>query len=201
MKNFPKKFNDGFTLVETLVAVSIFTLSLLIVMVVLGQGLSNTTNSQEKTIATYLAQEGIEYMRNMRDTFLLYSTDATTGWTSFRGRLDACDSTSDSSKICIFDPEKDSSGLAYDLFAPSSAPQEMGKIYLAVCGSTCPTIKYDSATGAYGYTTGADSGYLRTITVKTINATEIKVISTVSWRQGSGTYTANFSENLYNWIE
>jgi prepilin-type N-terminal cleavage/methylation domain-containing protein len=60
--------SKGFTLVETLVAIAIFTMSILGLMSVMAQGISDTTYAKQKIIATYLAQEGIEYVRNMRDT-------------------------------------------------------------------------------------------------------------------------------------
>jgi hypothetical protein len=37
-------------------------------MSVLSSGLSDTNNAKKKMVATFLAQEGIEYMRNIRDT-------------------------------------------------------------------------------------------------------------------------------------
>ena len=66
------KFTTGFTLVETLVALSIFTMSILGLMSVLSQGMSDTTYVKRKNIATYLAQEGIEYIRNIRYTYVRY---------------------------------------------------------------------------------------------------------------------------------
>src|SRR3989338_7743588 len=81
MKFFLKKVNkqnSGFTLVEMLVAVSIFTVSLLGIMSVIASGISDTGYAKKKIIATYLAQEGIEYIRNMRDTYVLYPANG--GW-------------------------------------------------------------------------------------------------------------------------
>src|SRR3989338_963368 len=63
-----KNRKSGVTLVEGLVAVSIFPLSVLAMLVSLGQGLSNIDYAKKKLIAEYLAQEGIEYVRNLRDT-------------------------------------------------------------------------------------------------------------------------------------
>ena len=53
----------GFTLVEMLVAVSIFTASILALLGILAQGISNTGYAKRKMIASYLAQEGVEYMK------------------------------------------------------------------------------------------------------------------------------------------
>jgi len=83
MKLFFKKVNKsrGFTLVETLVAIAIFTASILAVMAVLANSISDTNYAKKKITAAYLAQEGIEYVRNMRDTFVL--TNNQTGWADF----------------------------------------------------------------------------------------------------------------------
>lgn len=82
-----RRINKGFTLVETLVAISIFTVSLLGIMSVLASGISNTSYAKQKMVASYLAQEGIEYVRNMRDTAVLYPPSGQTTqdmWDVFR---------------------------------------------------------------------------------------------------------------------
>lgn len=85
MKLFFKKVNKlgrGFTLVETLVAVSIFTVSILGLLSVLSQGISDTGYAKKKVAAGYLAQEGIECIRNTRDNYFLYP-DSTHDWGKF----------------------------------------------------------------------------------------------------------------------
>ena len=77
-----KQKNRGFTLVETLIAIAIFTTSIIAIMSVLANGISNTTYAKNKMIASYLAQEGIEYMRNLRDDFMFFDT-STTSWNDF----------------------------------------------------------------------------------------------------------------------
>lgn len=85
------KSTAGFTLVETLVAISIFSTSILALIVVLGQGIANTNYAKTKIMATYLAQEGIEYIRNMRDTGVLYDTGGPqVGWDNFKSNLVSC---------------------------------------------------------------------------------------------------------------
>ena len=78
-----KPLVSGFTLVETLIAISIFSMTIVTMMSVLGSGISDTNYAKTKIEAEYLAQEGIEYVRNMRDNYVLY-TDATgLTWDSF----------------------------------------------------------------------------------------------------------------------
>lgn len=78
----------GFTLVETLVSISIFTMSILGLLSILASGITNTTYAKQKMTADYLAQEGIEYIRNMRDTAVLYDVQgAQQGWNTFKAAL------------------------------------------------------------------------------------------------------------------
>jgi len=72
----------GFTLVETLVSISIFTMSILGLMSILASGISNTNYAKQKIVAEYLAQEGVEHARNIRDTHSLY--DLNSGWDNFK---------------------------------------------------------------------------------------------------------------------
>lgn len=162
MKIFFKKFNKsnkgrqilslskGFTLVETLVAISIFTGSILGLMSVLASGISNTNYAKQKMIASYLAQEGIECIRNTRDTYVLYppaNSTASARWSEFRG-LDFSNANT----------------------------------------IICPNI---------------GAGFTRILSKNTtgLSADEVKILSTVSWTQGSGNYSITFSESLFNWFE
>lgn len=182
----------GFTLVETLVAISIFTMSILALLSILASGISDTNYAKQKIIAGYLAQEGIEYVRNMRDTFVLYDpTDSQTGWNSFISKVSSagCQNLTG----CYFND----SNLNY-----SNPAQPMAGIILSGCNAGCPNLLYDSTTGKYGYPFGGvDSGFSRKIQVSQINADQIKILSTVYWTQGSGTYSLTFSENLFNWVQ
>jgi len=68
-----------------LFAISIFTMSILGLLSILASGISDTNYAKEKMVASYLAQEGIEYVRNMRDTAVLYDTlGAQHGWNAFK---------------------------------------------------------------------------------------------------------------------
>jgi Tfp pilus assembly protein PilV len=187
------KKNKGFTLVETLVAVAIFTVSILSLLVVLSKGISDTSYAKKKMIASYLAEEGIEYVRNMRDTYVLYSADSQTGWNSFNTKLTSasCNSTDG----CFFDDKN----VSY-----SNQNMPMTDLIFQHCAaSSCPgaNLLYDSSTGRYNYVSGTDSTFVRVIKVAVVSANETKITSTVYWPQGSGTYSISFSESLFNWVE
>ena len=70
-------------MIESLVSIAIFTFSVLGIMVVLGQNIADVNYTQKKMLAAYLAQEGVEYMRNIRDTQMLYSGTSQEGWDDF----------------------------------------------------------------------------------------------------------------------
>lgn len=59
--------NKGFTIVEMLVAILIFTLSLAALMTIAARGLKLANQMQKQVVAEYLALEGIEGVRNVRD--------------------------------------------------------------------------------------------------------------------------------------
>jgi prepilin-type N-terminal cleavage/methylation domain-containing protein len=89
MIQFSKQKNKGFTLVETLIAISIFSMSIVTMMSVLGTGISDTNYAKTKIIATYLAQEGIEHARNIRDNYVLYaSINPSRTWDTFKTTAD-----------------------------------------------------------------------------------------------------------------
>jgi Tfp pilus assembly protein PilV len=82
MKKYTLQKNKGFTLVETLVAIAIFTMAILSMFAVFASSISSTNYAKSKITAEYLAQEGIEYARNLRDSAVL--NDSATGWETFK---------------------------------------------------------------------------------------------------------------------
>ena len=58
----------GFTLMEAIVAIFVITTGIVGVSSLVTQTISSATFSKDRLIAAYLAQEGIEIVRNIRDT-------------------------------------------------------------------------------------------------------------------------------------
>jgi prepilin-type N-terminal cleavage/methylation domain-containing protein len=63
-----KQYHNGFTLLEMLFAVIIFSFALVSLMLIAGKGVIATSTAKDQLIAQYLAEEGAEVARNMRDT-------------------------------------------------------------------------------------------------------------------------------------
>lgn len=171
------QLNSGFTLLESLIAIAIFTTSILALLSILANGISSTTYAKRKIVASYLAEEGVERVRNIRDNQVLFDPGGQAGWDAFKGLVD-----STCANGCYL---TDANAFVQ-------------------CDVSCPPLKYDANTGRYNYTTGEDAGYVRMIKVaEPLGAAgdERKISSTVSWVQGSGEKEIVFSESLFNWIE
>ncbi len=69
-------FKKGLTLVETLVAISILTISVIGPLGIIAQALHTSYYTRDQMTAYYLAQEAVEYVRNLRDNQGLAITKA-----------------------------------------------------------------------------------------------------------------------------
>ena len=179
--NYSLKFKKGFTLVETMVAISILMLGILGPLSIASSGLRNSLFAKDQVTAYYLAQEGIEYVRYVRDDNYL---DGKKPWLS---GLDNCTGTFG----CTVDTEK--------WFTTNASVTD--KCTFADCGDD--GLLYKIASNQH-YTHQSGSGntatpFTRIIKVeKNINDREIKVTSTVTWQTGDGQKSFTLTENVFN---
>lgn len=185
-----KKIKEGFTLVETLIAISIFSLSIMAVIFVVSDDIADIGYAKKKVVASYLAKEGVEYIRNLRDAYVLYDPESgQAGWNNFRVKIDPCDTTTNSEKSCYFVDE--------DLFYDGT----MTGISVNACEGSCPVL-YKSPDGGYAYNiAGSVDGFRREIKTREISEDEIEITSEVYWNQESGVYSTSFSGVIFNWVE
>jgi len=199
--NFQKK--QGFTLIETLVAVSILTLSVAGPLYTASSVIVAAENARNQLTASHLAQEGIEYVRWMRDNEYLaaYQTNpmtaSTASWTEFlTGTSDASITLCRTSK-CMLDPAQTmSSGIG-----STNSLQPCGDV------SHACTRLYLSDNNIYTQqATGEIKPFTRTIQVIDIPGTEgtplypdKRIISTVSWNYHSTPYTITITSHLTPW--
>ncbi len=175
--------NKGFTLIETLVALSIFSLSIVALIVAAGQGVSNFQTIKARLTASYLAQEGVELVHNIRDTEM-----ETGSWASFIG-------TSSPVANCFLN--QNPNGCTIDaVYAPQNIDVQ------ACTSSVCPFMKYDQFVGYnHSPTYPTNTVFRRTIALTLLPLNnEVEVKSTVSYTIGGTTSQIVMSEILTNWI-
>lgn len=61
----------GFTLIEALIAIFIFSVALVSLITVMSRGVTGVAQARDQVTAQFLAQEGIEMFRNYRDTRII----------------------------------------------------------------------------------------------------------------------------------
>lgn len=76
------KMNKSFTILEVIITIFIITIGVLAAYTVTQQIISYTYRSVSRLTATYLAMEGIEIVRNIRDTNWLEEEDWVNGLSS-----------------------------------------------------------------------------------------------------------------------
>ena len=174
--------NQGFTLIETLVAVLIFATSIVTLIVLTAGGVSNTNHVKNRLTAQYLSEEGIDLVRAIRDGSVRYDT----------GLQGVADLVSNCTVACTIEPIN----------------EELSSI--EPCdGEFCDPLKLVEGTGTYTYAEiigseiGIESPYTRTITVNEVepgNSDELEIESTVSWTSGGRDFFITNHEYLYSWM-
>lgn len=165
--------NNGFTLVETLIAISILVLAVTGAFSAAHSGMTSALYSKDQITAFYLAQEGMEQVRNLRDRNGISALNWMNG---IANPGDPCEV----GFTCYAD--------ALDSATP-----------LTRCSGTCPNLRLNT-NGFYSYDGGTETRFRRELRVSTINGNEVVVESTVYWSKGllvERSFTAR--EHLFNW--
>ena len=176
-KTMPKLVS-GFTFLETIVAVGILTIALASPLMLASSSIRAAGAAKDKFIASFLASEAIEYIKNVRDNNALEGKSGDE-W------LDPLLSHGQNSCLpaeggCVVDVTKTGVGAA-----------------VASCGSSCPPIKYDTADGLYQYQSGVDTKFTRIAEIEELTPNqEAKIIVTVSWDGGNSLV---IQDNIFNW--
>ncbi|MHB0977860.1 MAG: type IV pilus modification PilV family protein [Minisyncoccota bacterium] len=174
-----KETSGGFTLVETLVAIGVLVLAVTGAFSAAQMGITTSTYSKNQVIAFYLAQDGVEFIRNIRDNNGLNGQFWLTGISS--NSSDPCYF----GNTCIIDPT-----------AVSPSPN---MVRCSGGSGSCPLLKQDSTSGIYGYVSGTDTIFRREIQLTRINDNEISILVSVIWRKGLVDRTFRVRENIFDW--
>ncbi|MBV9159304.1 MAG: prepilin-type N-terminal cleavage/methylation domain-containing protein [Candidatus Kaiserbacteria bacterium] len=185
--------NKGFTLIETLVAISLLAVAIVAPMSLVAQSLSSAYYARDQVTAFNLAQEGIEAVRAVRDGNILANALNNAGVGLLAGIPIGQDFTIDARET-----------LASDA--------------IQTCATNpCPPLQTDGT--LYGYADGdrsnqsRDPNWTNTNFTRTLTATyagpagvngghdEIRVAVTVTWiTRGSQRRSFTIYENMYRWV-
>lgn len=165
---------QGFTLVETLVAVFVLMVAIAGPLTLLRNSLATANASKDNVTAANLARDALQYVKGVRDTNLYTSTPWTQG-------LDAC-----MSQDCQVDTTQEDSSDAFK----------------AIGGANTGLLRYDSSSNTYNHAVGANSDYTRTVRIEPVNAssTEVSVTATVTWTRGGIPHTYTGTLHLHELI-
>jgi prepilin-type N-terminal cleavage/methylation domain-containing protein len=168
-----RRTHKGFTLIETMVAITILVVAVAAPLTLAAQSLFAALYAKDQTTAFYLAQEAVETIRNKRDgNMLQFLNGQNTGW------LDT---------IPV--------GTSFWVDVPNDT--------LTTCGSTCLDSKLLHNGTFYNYQTGDTTRFGRSVLVtQNPNLTDEATIAvTVEWQTGSFKERRfTLQERIYNWV-
>jgi type II secretory pathway pseudopilin PulG len=190
-KAYPAKLqrSGGFTVLESIVAIMVLSLSISGVFSAVQTGLSQASIAKDEVKAFYLAQEAVEIIRNKRDTNQLARINVGTGnWLAgiAQNNTDPCWF----GKTCRVDAK------SFNLVDCSTDP-----------GGVCPVLKQNSSTFLYNYdlvnpATNPATNFKREIQIEQVigNSDEIAVTVRISWTTKGFVKSFMVKTHLLNWI-
>ena len=191
----------GFTLIETMIAVTILTLAVAGPLTTASRAIVAGDLSHDQLTASYLAQEGVEYVRAMRDDeyLALYppgTATSATAWHNFLYGSDPASITRCISAKCTVDPLLAPSGMGYGVGYALNSYAAGDTLYLANGGVYADgNLVYTERTDLGGVKTG----FARTVQVFILSATEARVVSNVTWSSHGTPYTVTVTDHLTPW--
>lgn len=163
------KNQTGFTLIETLVAVTILTLAVVGPLFTANRAIVAAQMSRDQLTASYLAQEGIEYVRAVRDNeYLAVYPNTSMAWSNFlnKSSVSLCSATA----LCNLGPQ---------------------------IGGT-PCLGTSSCAASFSLTVNGTS-FARTIQVFAVSLTEESIVSTVKWSFHNVQHSVTVTDHLTSW--
>jgi prepilin-type N-terminal cleavage/methylation domain-containing protein len=166
---------QGFTLLETIVAIAILTLAIMGPLELAVRSIGMAGISKNQIVAFYLAQDAMEYIKNVRDANFL------TAGNNWLDGLSFCVSA-DGNTSCNVD-------------VPNSV--------ISACSGTCEVLRYSNSEHYYSYSpTSEASVFTRTVKITSPvggNNNEAKVQVILSWREKTGQKDFTIEDNIFNW--
>jgi type II secretory pathway pseudopilin PulG len=165
-----KKTTSAFTLIETLVAISILIMALVGPLSIAEQSLRSAYYSRDQVTAFYLAQEGIEYVRGVRDQNYLTGQSWLNGVTDCQGAK------------CVVDFPNFTHTLCPNNICPAVLISSSGGLFNQTSGTPSKFTRILTLTPVAG------------------SPDQMIVGVTVSWTSGAISRTFTLNERLFNWL-
>lgn len=171
--------HKGFTLVETLVAITVVTMAMVGPFYAVQQALNASWSARDQLIASSLAQEGVEYVRGLRDGNYLYNLANASSPRSWLYGVDGTGGT----RNCI------AANCVVDV-TQNTVSTTVGPLYLST------TNLYNQAGS------GTATRFTRTVRLIAVSgsSTEMTVRVTVSWTTRGVARSIVIDESLHNWL-
>lgn len=179
---------SGFTIVESLIAITILLIAVVAPMSIISTNLNQVFLSRDQLTAIYLAEEAIEIIRQRRDSNMI----AKDVWDAGLGSSDCFGA----GIRCIVGPD--------DFNVPTVEKCTGSGIDCGNLNSPDKTLElYLNSDSIYTHdpTSATKTNFTRVVNVVDLgNDNELKFTATVSWNTGSIMKTISITENLRKWV-
>lgn len=188
---------SGFTLIETLIAVLILSLSIGGLLSLAAGGFYSVRYARNQIVANNLLQESLEYVRNSRDTAFIQGLS----WAAWENTLKT--DTNGNQTGVDTDGCFSTNGCTVNPYTTSLAKVKK-------CPATCPYVLYFPDNGFYGYSAtypftpvsaSYQTSFIRKIKVSpsSTNANQLIVQGSITWLNGSNSKTVSQNMLITNW--
>ncbi len=188
IKNHMRSAKSGFTLIEALVAISVLLVSIVGPMSIAQSGIQNSIFAKDQITAFYIAQEGVEIIRAIRDENALNDRPWLTGIPINTG------------------------GVGADCARPAAPPVPAGcgidieNLNFIDCAGAACNIFYDengltpgSQRGIYGHDSNdAQTIFTRSIHITNVGAGEVTIDTTVTWLSRGATRNITVQSRMFD---
>jgi Tfp pilus assembly protein PilV len=190
------------TLAEVLIALIVISTGATAALAMVNQSIRANASNEERIVAYNIAREGVEAVRNIRDTnWFRFPGNRTDCWDVTLDTTDStkCTSAAGATKIAdgdyvIYAEVDDTTELFTWNLSPVTATTDTSVYQISLNGKTY--YSHDPS-GSLGYS--QDTGFDRVITIQDKTSDDFKVTATVTWSDYGQDHEISFWDELTNY--